>query len=154
MFCGCYKVNELRVIFNPNIYSRRWVHVLRWWQNVPGGQPVAEGVPGFYLHLHVLWRTTGKTREPSSCSLYIIRDHPEIRRAWLNAFFLPLLGLAMRELQKTRWWCRCRSAAANQIWRQHTAQSECNVLKIRRHDINVNFSFQIAVICCVIVCTC
>lgn len=48
---------------------------------------MAEGVPGFYLHLHVLWRTTGKTREPSSCSLYIICHHPEEWRAWLNAFF-------------------------------------------------------------------
>lgn len=56
--------------------------------------------------------------------------------------FLPLLGLAMRELQETRWRCRCRSAAANQIWRQHTAQSKWNVLKIRRHNTNCKYQFS------------
>lgn len=56
--------------------------------------------------------------------------------------FLPLLGLAMWELQETRWWCRCRSAAANQIWRQHTAQSKWNVLKIRRYNTNCKYQFS------------
>lgn len=39
--------------------KHRWLSVLWWWKSLPGGQPVAEGVPGCHLHLHLLWRTAG-----------------------------------------------------------------------------------------------
>lgn len=33
--------------------------MLRWRKGLSGGKPVAEGVPGCHLHLHLLWRTAG-----------------------------------------------------------------------------------------------
>lgn len=41
------------------IFSPRWVDVLWRWQNVPGWKPVAEGILGCHLHLHLPWRAAG-----------------------------------------------------------------------------------------------
>lgn len=40
----------------------RWIHLLWWWEALPGGKPVAEGVSRSNMHMYLLWRTTGNTR--------------------------------------------------------------------------------------------
>lgn len=51
-------------ILTMHVCPHRWLSVLRWWKSLPSRKPVAEGVPGRYLHLHMLWWTAGTTHQP------------------------------------------------------------------------------------------
>lgn len=61
----CCDEFSIQPSFTVRDFSHRRISVLRWRQNLPGGQPVAEGVPRLYLHLHLRWRTTGLINQPS-----------------------------------------------------------------------------------------
>ncbi len=53
---------QLMVGWLTFIVCCRWIHLLWWWEALPGGKPVAEGVSRSNMHMYLLWRTTGNTR--------------------------------------------------------------------------------------------
>lgn len=46
------------------VSPRRWGHVLWWWEDIPRGRTVAEGISWCHLLLHMLWRPAGKASLP------------------------------------------------------------------------------------------
>lgn len=115
------KVWRVGTWINVHVCPHRRFSVLWWWQSLPGGKPVAEGVPGCYLHLHMLRRTAGMTpRLRVWCLLYSVTHTVYwlvvILQVIWSMFKCTLVyvssGLAMWELPQTRCWYWCQSAAA------------------------------------------
>lgn len=46
------------------VSPRRWGHVLWWWEDIPCGRTVAEGISWCHLLLHLLRRPAGKASLP------------------------------------------------------------------------------------------
>lgn len=59
LYCSLNGLRLVCIQINVLVRPHRWFSVLWWWQSVPGGKPVAEGVPGCHLYLHMLRRTAG-----------------------------------------------------------------------------------------------
>lgn len=80
--------NNVYLIFNIS----RWVHMLRWWKNVQGGKPVAEGISGCHLYLYLPWWTAGVLACVLVLSVFVPLQPDVYSNVWLLYFCFQTQG--------------------------------------------------------------